>query len=142
MTGALLSLVLAMPCRPSVSFDSLNRTHRIQVDLATTAEAREKGLMFVKHLPLDRGMWFIFPNAKMRRFWMKNTLIPLDIIFVDEALQVINVIHAAEPGSTQARRSIRPARFVLELAGGQAQARSLRPGTQLTTCGIEARGLR
>ena len=137
MTPALLALVLAMPCQPSISFAGGGRSHRIQVEIARDAKAREKGLMFVERLAPNRGMWFIFPDPRPRQFWMKNTSIPLDIIFVDTRLRVINVIHSAAPNTLEGRRSTAPAKYVLELAGGQARSRGLKQGIKLAICGFE-----
>ncbi|MBM64989.1 MAG: hypothetical protein CMH55_01990 [Myxococcales bacterium] len=134
----LLAVVLAMPCQPSISFEGGEKTHRIQVRVAQTPKQREQGLMHVESLAIDRGMWFVFPREATRRFWMKNTLIPLDIIFVNGRLEVINIVHRAEPGTLTARRSTAPAQYVLELAGGQAKARGLKPGTRLQPCGLPA----
>lgn len=132
-----LALVLAMPCQPSISFEGGQRAHRIHVTVARRPQERERGLMFVESLASDQGMWFVFPRERMRQFWMKNTLIPLDIIFVNSKLTVINVIHRALPKSLDARRSKAPAQYVLELAGGQAKARGLKSGTVLSPCGLD-----
>lgn len=134
----LLALVLAMPCQPSISFDGAHKAHQIQVSVAQTPKQREQGLMYVESLAIDRGMWFVFPREASRRFWMKNTLIPLDIIFVNAKLEVINIVHRAEPRTLNARSSTAPAQYVLELAGGQAKARGLKAGARLRPCGIPA----
>ena len=94
--------------------------------------------MFVEDLSKDQGMWFVFNNEQMRQFWMKNTLIPLDIIFVNSKLEVINIVHRAQPETLIPRRSKAPAQYVLELLGGQAKRRGLKAGTLLSTCGLES----
>ncbi len=134
----LLSLLLATPSQPSISFEGKAQTHRIQVDVARTPKQREQGLMFVEDLSKDQGMWFVFNNEQMRQFWMKNTLIPLDIIFVNSKLEVINIVHRAQPETLTPRRSKAPAQYVLELLGGQAKRRGLKAGTLLSTCGLES----
>ena len=88
-------------------------------------------------MPIDQGMWFVFPGERKRQFWMKNTLIPLDIIFINSKLKVINVIHRAQPETLTPRRSKAPAQYVLELVGGQAKRRGIKPGTLMRPCGID-----
>jgi hypothetical protein len=67
---------------------------KYKVRLAETEEEKEKGLMYVKNLPKDEGMLFIYDEPQTVGFWMKNTHIPLDIIFIDEDYEVISVYEA------------------------------------------------
>jgi uncharacterized membrane protein (UPF0127 family) len=90
------------------------------VEVATTEEQHENGLMFRKNLPQDHGMIFIFTPVKQVNFWMKNTLIPLDMLFVDNQGIVTQIAANAEPESTALISSTSEVRAVIELAGGTA----------------------
>lgn len=119
---------------PSVRFDTdtdAGRTH-FYVELATTEAERKKGLMERPEMQREWGMLFVFDRAEQRSFWMKNTLIPLDIIYLDSTGEVVNVIHEATPETTTPRYSEGPARFVVEINGGMAASAGIEPGTQMT----------
>jgi hypothetical protein len=107
--------------------------HPVTVEVARTDEEHERGLMFRKELAEDAGMLFVFPEAAPRTFWMKNTLLPLDMIFIDEAGVVAGVVRDAEP-LTLAPRSPGPdvaARWVLEVRGGWAARHGVAPGARV-----------
>ena len=100
--------------------------HAFTVQVADTEEEREVGLMFVKRMPADRGMVFEFAQPAPQAFWMRNTFIPLDLIFMDEA-GVIRHIHRnavpldETPISGAAVGDPSPERrMILEIAGGEA----------------------
>ena len=97
--------------RPPVTFT---------VKLATNEAQRRYGLMFTPDLPDRHGMLFIFETDALRRFWMKNTQIPLDMLFFDSAGRLVSLMRSAEPFSVSPRASTGPARYVLELSGGAA----------------------
>ena len=101
------------------------------VKVAETERQRRHGLMFVSHLPERHGMLFVFESEAPRQFWMKNTQIPLDMLFFDSAGRLVNMIHAAVPFSLTRRNSIGPARYVLELNGGAAAKFDVQPDAQL-----------
>ena len=90
------------------------------VKLAETEIQRRHGLMFMPYLPKQHGMLFVFETDAPRQFWMKNTQIPLDILFFASDGRLVNVVHSAVPFSLTARNSAGPARYVLELNGGVA----------------------
>ena len=96
-------------------------------------ESRMRGLMFRDRLGADRGMLFVFENEEPQSFWMRNTRIPLDIMYFDGALRFVSVASAA-PCTTQACPSYPskgPARFVLELKAGQARELGIATGDPL-----------
>ena len=93
-----------------------------RVELATTAHQHAYGLMHVTELAEDAGMLFVFSGMAVRRFWMKNTLIPLDMLFFDADGGLVSSVRRAVPGSLIARRSDGPAQYVLELPGGSMDA--------------------
>ena len=99
-----------------------------RIDVADTDETREKGLMFVERMPKFSGMLFIYPRPQRAGFWMKNTLIPLDMLFFD-ATGTIRTIHEnAEPMSTALINGGQGILAVLEINGGLAAKLGLREG--------------
>ncbi len=104
------------------------------VDLALTREDQARGLMFVDAMPADHGMLFIFPNEGRRSFWMKNTRIPLDIMYFDSDLNLVSVSENARPcvaDPCPAYPSAGPAQYVLELNAGMARQLGLERGDPL-----------
>lgn len=93
----------------------------VQVDVANDEASRERGLMYKRSMPPDQGMLFLFADEAPRSFWMKNTYIPLDLIFIDARHQVVGVVQHAEPLTTTPRFIATPAQYVLEVNAGFAQ---------------------
>lgn len=87
--------------------------------------------MYRRRLAPERGMLFVWPRSAPRYMWMKNTLIPLDLLFIDDDGRVIHIARRATPLSLEPIGSGEPARAVLELAGGVADARALRAGDRV-----------
>ncbi|MGR3496447.1 DUF192 domain-containing protein [Citreimonas sp.] len=104
---------------------------RFGIDVVDTPEGRARGLMFVEEMPRSRGMLFVYPDEAPVSFWMRNTLIPLDIIYADGDGVVINVAAEAIPGDETPLPSGGPAQYVLEINGGLAEAMGIGPGTQM-----------
>jgi len=108
----------------------------VTAELARTAEQQEKGLMFRTELPADRGMLFVFDKSGEKVFWMKNTLISLDIIYLDKNMTVSGIF-AEVPASRifQDDRSVArvfgEARYVLELAAGKAGKSKITVGSAI-----------
>ncbi|MGH8307565.1 MAG: DUF192 domain-containing protein [Gammaproteobacteria bacterium] len=120
----------ALPLTESVELDG----HGFTVELATTDATRERGLMFRTHMAADHGMLFVFPNAEPRIFWMKNTLIPLDILFFDAQRRLINVSADTPPCKVDpcpTYPSTAPAKYVLELNAGIAGKLGAKAGDEL-----------
>jgi len=95
--------------------------HKFDVYLALDDAQRSRGLMFVRELPATTGMLFVYGTSRMLGMWMKNTYIPLDMVFVRPDGTVTNVITNTEPQSLKTLRSSEPAAFVLELVAGTAE---------------------
>ena len=95
--------------------------HEFRVYLATEFEQQRRGLMFVRELPPDVGMLFIYDSDAIRSMWMKNTYIPLDMVFARSDGTVINVVSNTVPQTLNSHASSEPARFVLELNAGTAR---------------------
>ena len=105
------------------------------VEIADTQEKQALGLMFRDSMPADAGMIFVFPNEARRSFWMKNTRIPLDIMYFDKELKMVS-ISADTPPCKIARcpsyPSGKPAMYVLELNAGVAAELGVGPGAVMT----------
>jgi uncharacterized protein len=102
-----------------------------QVEIADTDATRERGLMFRKSLAPDKGMLFDFKKAQPVAFWMENTLIPLDMIFIGADGRIISIAHNAVPLSQKPIGSGGPALGVLEVRGGRAAEMGALPGDQV-----------
>ncbi len=94
---------------------------RFGVELAVSAQERARGLMHRESLPQSQGMLFVYPRPTPVGFWMKNTLIPLDMIFLDEAGRVVKVHHEAQPHDETVIRGGGEVKAVLEINGGLAK---------------------
>ena len=101
------------------------------VEVAATPGERSRGLMFRKELAKDHGMLFVFDQTRPVSFWMDNTPIPLDLLFVDDQGAVVTVRENAVPYSQDLIPSGGPVRYVLEIPGGSAERRGIRVGDQL-----------
>lgn len=103
----------------------------LSLQLAINEEQRSKGLMFVTNLPPDQGMLFVFPRDEQQVFWMKNTYIALDIIFIDSNLKVVGILENVPPLSETPRRVDAASKYVVELIAGSAKKNSLTVGSVL-----------
>ena len=104
---------------------------KFQVEMADTPASRERGLMFRKALAPDRGMLFDFKTPQETAFWMRNTLIPLDILFVARDGRIITIARNAAPLDETPIPSGGPVLGVLELKGGRAAELGLSPGDRV-----------
>jgi uncharacterized membrane protein (UPF0127 family) len=107
------------------------RRHAFAIELAVTPDQLAQGLMFRRDLPAGTGMLFDFGAPRQVSMWMKNTLIPLDMLFADRAGRVIYVEQFAVPGSLEPRGPSQPVLGVLELPAGTARRLGLKPGDRL-----------
>lgn len=103
---------------PQVVIRSARGPVTVKVEVADTPDARAHGLMYRRDLAADAGMLFVFPNESDQQFWMKNTPLPLDMIFIDTARTIVGVVADTKPFSTQARGVGKPSRYVLEVHAG------------------------
>jgi hypothetical protein len=125
----------ASPGGPRVVLESGGKSHVVRVELADTDLKRERGLMFRKELPDGQGMLFLFDEERDHTFWMKDTLIPLDMIFVDGSGRVTTIVANARPLTLEPRTG-GPARMVLEVPGGWARAHDVRVGDRMRVEGL------
>lgn len=144
MAVALAAATLGASCRPNhdgaqgvtepraaprvVISSPSGREASVTVEVARTPEELARGLMYRNALADNAGMLFVFPETDEHTFWMKNTLIPLDMIFIGEDGRVVGVVESAAPGTTTMRSVGAPSRYVLEVNGGWARAKGVRRG--------------
>lgn len=108
--------------------------HRIEAEVAHTREQRMQGLMHRKSMPSHRGMLFVFDAPSHQCMWMKNTLLPLSVAFLDERGRIINV-EEMQPLSEVSHCSNRATKYALEMNAGWFQQRGLGEGTRIN--GVE-----
>ena len=106
-------------------------THSVQVEIAKDDAARQRGLMYRRFMPSEHGMLFEFEREAPQSFWMKNTYIPLDMIFISKTGVVTNIVAKAEPLSERIIPSGPPCAAVLELNGGAAAAMGMQVGDRV-----------
>jgi len=104
---------------------------RVSVEIADTPEKRGFGLMYRNDLPELHGMLFIFPREGPLSFWMKNTPLPLDIIFINAGHTIVSITQNTTPFSEKPLPSGSPAQFVLEVNGGFCQRHNVAIGDQV-----------
>ena len=104
--------------------------HLIRAEVAADMATRSRGLMFRKSLAPNAGMVFVFDEASQHCMWMKNTLIPLSVAFLDDNGTIINIENMA-PQTEDTHCAARPARYALEMDRGWFAARGIKPGTKL-----------
>lgn len=115
----------------NIIIDTRKGPHKFHVEVADDPASQEKGLMFRRHLAADAGMIFPFPKPEMVIFWMKNTYIPLDILFVRSDGTVSSVAAHATPMSTTAIPSTEPILAVIELNAGRAAVLDIETGDRV-----------
>jgi uncharacterized protein len=138
LTLALLAFLAAAGCAAQIApvhdLATLKRTtveirsHRFEVWLAVSPEEKAQGLMFVRDLPADRGMLFLYDRPTEAGIWMKNTYIELDILFIAADGRIVKIAERARPHSLETISPDSLVTGVLELRGGEAARRGLKPG--------------
>jgi uncharacterized protein len=111
---------------------------RFKVELAVQEHERQRGLMYREALAEDEGMLFLFEEMGPLSFWMKNTWIPLDMLFIDDDLTVVGIVENAEPMTTTPRAPGGHSRFVLEVKGGLSQQLGMQAGQKVRFEGVPA----
>ena len=109
--------------------DAFGGAHRLAVEIADNSPLRTRGLMWRSELADGTGMLFIFPAEVVQSFWMRNTLIPLDMLFIDKHMRVVGVVQWAEPQTLTARTVGKPSLYVLEVPGGWTSKNGVRAGS-------------
>ncbi len=106
-------------------------THKFEVWLVRNPAERARGLMFVEALEPDGGMLFVYPQPQMIGMWMKNTLIPLDMLFVEADGNIAYIAENTVPHSLETVSAKMPVSAVLELRGGRVAELGIAPGDKL-----------
>jgi hypothetical protein len=101
--------------------------HRIQVEVAADDAARQQGLMFREKMATNSGMVFVFDQSAKQCMWMKNTLLPLSVAFIDADGRIVN-IEDMQPQSLETHCSARPVKYALEMNLGWFKQRHIKPG--------------
>jgi len=136
--AAPLAPAAAQPAPPAVSFekstlviDTAGGEQKFDIELALTPEQQQRGLMFRQKLGVHEGMLFDFVQTQPLSFWMANTLIPLDMLFINADGTIARIHANAEPLSTRNIDSGSPVRAVLEINGGAARMLGIKPGDKV-----------
>ncbi|AEI65964.1 DUF192 domain-containing protein [Corallococcus macrosporus] len=116
--------------------DAFGRVHRVEVEIAATADALQRGMMWRTELAEGKGMLFLFPYERVQGFWMKNTLISLDMIFITSDMRVAGIVSRAEPRSRATRSVGAPSQYVLEVPGGWTEKVGIRKGSAVRFEGV------
>ena len=104
--------------------------HLIRAEVTYTFETRARGLMFRKYLGPNEGMLFVFPQAEVQCMWMKNTLIPLSVAFIDEKGKIISISNM-QPQTEVSHCATAPAKYALEMSGGWYTTKGIKSGTTI-----------
>jgi uncharacterized membrane protein (UPF0127 family) len=133
-------LLLFLACGPDQPHATVRRADgssvRVDLEVVDTPAGRERGLMYRSSMPEDHGMLFVFPDEIVRSFWMKNTLIPLDMLFITGDGRIVGVEADAVPLTTTPRSVGKPSRYVIETNGGWAARHGVRAGDQVELRGV------
>ena len=105
--------------------------HDFGIELATTPQQHQQGLMFRRDMAPDAGMLFVYRPVRRVSMWMRNTLIPLDMLFIADDGMVVKIVERAVPLSLKTIASDRPVRAVLELNGGTVERLGIAPGDRV-----------
>ena len=122
----------------TLTIDSGTGPHKFTVEVATTEAQKEYGLMFRSKMDADHGMIFVWQKPLVLTMWMKNTILPLDMVFVDGGGKVTHVVANAKPESETIISSIAPVNAVIELNAGMAQKLGITMGDQVESPDLTA----
>ena len=145
---AVLALMVAVACRAEITETNLmeldsfpkatleihsgKEIHRFDIWIAETPEQQQQGLMFVRDLPAARGMLFVANEPRVFSMWMKNTYIPLDMVFIGADGKISSIAANTMPHSLAIVSSKVPVGAILELKGGEAARRALHAGDRVS----------
>ena len=121
-----------LPREPLTITDDQGHAHAFQVEMATTPQEQETGLMFRRAVSADSGMLFVFPAVQPEPFWMKNTLVPLDMVFINPDGTIRAIAENTVPYSLAPVDSGGPVLAVLELQGGITAKENIVVGDRVT----------
>ena len=133
IASAILTFLMTMNRTYPLVIQREGQSRPFYVEFAGTPAQQEKGLMFRKKLANNHGMLFIFPDEREVTFWMRNTLIPLDMIFIDASHKISFIHHKAQPHDETLISSNGEIIAVLEIPGGQANSQNIAIGDIVKT---------
>lgn len=140
---AVLLQVSACQAQPQVTIaTAVGRELTFQVEVADTPAKRELGLQYRRVLAMDHGMIFLFPAESQLSFWMKNTPIPLDMIFINKDRKIIGIVEQAVPFSTDSRSVPGASQFVLEINGGLSKRHGIKAGDSVRFQALSPEGVK
>jgi uncharacterized protein len=135
----LLAFILIIPActqkQPALVIHSASGDHQVKVEVVTRPADQARGLMYRRSLEKDSGMLFIFGKEEPQSFWMKNTLIPLDMIFISRDLAIVDIT-TMQPCTTDPcpdYTSRQPAQYVLEINAGYSRSHSIALGDRISS---------
>ena len=109
----------------------------VRVEVVATPPLIQRGLMYRQHMPMDAGMLFFMEDEKDHGFYMRNTLIPLDMIFITRDMTIAGIVEKAEPKTEDHRSVGKPSLYVLEVNGGWAATHQVTPGAKVRFDGVK-----
>lgn len=112
--------------QPYVIIESGGKELKVAVEVVRTQRDIRRGLMYRTYLDENAGMLFLFKKEKFQSFWMKNTMIPLDMIFINADMKIAGIVENAEPRTTTSRKVPAPSQYVLEVNGGWCKKNGVR----------------
>ncbi len=121
---------------PAVVLEGSGGPVRVRVEVAAREEERMKGLMFRERLPQDAGMLFVYADEDVRAFWMKNTYLSLDLVFIGANLRVLGAVENTVPLSTEHVGVQHPAQYVLEVNAGFVKRHGIAVGSAVKLEGV------
>ncbi len=124
--------VSACASEPRVVLHAASGDVTVTVEVAATPTQQSVGLMYRKELGASAGMLFVFNETVEHPFWMKNTVLPLDMIFIGDDRKIVGIVADAVPFTTTARTCGLPSRYVLEVNAGFSAKHGLKAGDQIT----------
>jgi uncharacterized membrane protein (UPF0127 family) len=111
--------------------DAYGGTHAVDAEVAASNEATTRGMMWRTGLAEGKGMLFIFPDEQVRSFWMRNTLIPLDMLFIGADKTIVGIVEQAVPQTLTSRSVGVPSKYVLEVPGGWSGKSGVQSGSRV-----------
>lgn len=129
--AGLVGLTLGAQSTESRVWITFSNGTKVSAEIADTEAERARGLMFRKSLVQDQGMIFLFEQSGLYSFWMKNTIIPLDILWLDQSGRIVSIAHSAQPCTVDPCPSYPPgteARAVVEVVAGFAKQHGVKVG--------------
>jgi uncharacterized membrane protein (UPF0127 family) len=133
--ACLVMISACAPAQPTLVIHSASGNHRVTVEVVSKPADMQRGLMYRKHLAKDNGMLFIFRQEEPQSFWMKNTFIPLDMIFISADLVIVDITTmqpcTVDPCPNYTSRQ--PARYCLETNAGYARSHNITIGNKISS---------